>query len=90
MNVSHKDIKSTIYLNLQIKEVFETIETVYVDTTTTSSSKMIEPIVKRSFGYTFNNKNILNQRQYIHEHAGEKYQTTTFQISKNFSTPYLK
>ena len=38
-------------------DVFETLETEYIDTTTTRSQTMIEIIINKNFGYTFHHKN---------------------------------
>ena len=70
--------------------VFETLETEDVDMTTIRSPNMIDPIVNRNFVNTFNHHNDPNQRQHVHTHISQQYQSRPFQISSNFSPPYLK
>ena len=72
-----------------MEEVFETLKTEYVETTTTDSSNIIEPVVKRKFVNTFNYHNEPNQHQHIHKRTGQKYKSIPFQRSNN-SPPYLK
>ena len=66
-----------------MEEVYETLETAYADTTTTLSSKIIEPIVNRKFGNTFHNHNVPKQHQFVHKQTFQQYQSIPFQISKN-------
>ena len=72
-----------------MEEVFETLETEYVDITTTDSSNMIETVLKRYFFNTFNHHNEPNQNQHIHKHTDQHYKSIPFQRSKNSPT-YLK
>ena len=54
---------STIFQST-IEEVFETLETPYVDMSTSHS--MIEPTVNKKFGNTYNHQNGPNKRQHIY------------------------
>ena len=56
--------------NPTIKEVFETLDTAYIDMI--SYSSMIEPIFNRDFGNIFNHQNGQNQRQITHKHTNQQ------------------
>ena len=58
-----------------IEEIFETLETAYVDTIEEHYSVMIEAIVNIKFGNTFHNQNGPNQIQNIHNHTSHQYQS---------------
>ena len=72
------------------KEVFETLKAADVDTTTTLSSNMIEPIFNRNFGNTFHHHNGPNHCQRANKHTYQHYQPRPLQISKNVSPRYPK
>ena len=56
-------------LSATIKEVFETLEMEGVDVT--SSHSIIEPIVNRNFGNTFQYHNGPNKRQLTHKNTSQ-------------------
>ena len=59
------------------EKIFETQATSHVDMTATCYSNMISTIVKRKLGNTFHHNNFHNQRQYLHKHTGQQYQSRT-------------
>ena len=73
-----------------IEEIFKTLETADLYITTANYSTLIETIVNRNFGNTFHFNNGKNWHQYLHKHTSQLYQYISFQISRNFSPPYLK
>ena len=65
------------------------LETSDDDMTKTSSSNMIEPIVKRNFGNNFHHQNGRNQHQYVHKTHTNSTNPDPSKY-KNFSPTYLK
>ena len=55
-----------------IEEVFETLETEYLEMPTAHS--IIYPIANRNFGNKFHLQNETNQRQHVHKYTGQHYQ----------------
>ena len=80
-----------------IEEIFEILETSDIDKTLPHS--MIEPILNRNFGNTFQHQNGPNQHQHTHKNTGQnhqhrntsqQYQHISFQIPSTSSIPYKK
>ena len=78
---------STIF-NSTIEELFETLETVFVDMSTAHS--IVEPIFGRDFGNTFQHQNGPNKCQRIHKNTIQQYQPISYQRPSTSSIPYLK
>ena len=75
-------------LKSTVEEVFETLETAYLDKSTDHS--MIEPIVNWNFGNTFKYQNGPNQSQHIHKNTSKQYKTRSYQRPRTLSITYLK
>ena len=57
-----------------MEELFETIETSYVDMEKTRSSNTIETIVNINFGNNFHNHNGTNYNLHVQKNTGKHYQ----------------
>ena len=66
----------SITSNLTIEEVFETLETAYIDMN--SSRSTIEPIINRNCGNTFQHHNGTNHRQHTHKNTSQQHQHIKF------------
>ena len=58
--------------NPKTEEIFETIETADIDMNISHS--IIEPIINRNFGNTFQHRNVPNQRQHNNINTSQQYQ----------------
>ena len=88
-NASHRTIISTIYLHSQRKESLNTRNRICLQYNTMLSNHGWTYFQKNLFN-TFNHQYFTNQSQYVNTNTGQQYQPIYFQISKNFSHPYLK
>ena len=89
INIERKPIVSNKF-HFIVVEVFETLETLFDAPTTTYYSTMIKPSVSKNFGNYYHHQNGTNQHQHVNQHTGQNYQSRSYQISRNFLSPYLK